>query len=162
MFGYFVGIDISRTTAKAVLIKKGYKEVKLQKTLFTEFSSEDENSLNEFKRLLHEKFIPPNAQIVTGIKENPLSTRVLSFPFSDSKKIEQVYKFEIDNITSFQTVDKHMDYQLVELDSGAEALVSMFNEDEFKDYLDNLVELEIDPRYVTFFPFAFSAINKHR
>ena len=160
MFGYFVGIDISRNTAKAVLIKRGYKEVKLQKTLFTEFSREDENSVNELKKLLHEKFIPPNAQIITAINDNPLSIRVLNFPFSDPKKVDQVYKFEIDNISSFQTVDKHMDYHLVELGKGAEALVSMFDEDEFKDYLDKMVELNIDPKYVTFFPFAFSSINK--
>ncbi|NIP30002.1 MAG: hypothetical protein GTO02_07270 [Candidatus Dadabacteria bacterium] len=159
MFGNFVGIDISGNTAKAVLINKGLREVKLLKTLITEFSREDEVSFSEFKRLLSGKFIPQNAKIITGISSTPLSLRVLDFPFKDPKKVEQVYKFEINSISTFKAESKQMDYQFVELDKGSEAMVCMFEKDELQDYLDQLWECGIDPKYVTFSPFAFSSIN---
>ena len=38
---------------------------------------------------------------VTGISSSPLLLRVLKFPFSDSKKIRGVYRFELENSTGF-------------------------------------------------------------
>ena len=160
MYKSFVGIDISGNTAKAVLIKKGFRKTRFMRAFSTKLLRENQTSLSDFKRLIIEEFISQGVQVIAGIKETPLSVKVLKFPFTDTNKVEQVYKFEIENVSTFDTKDKQMDYQLLELDEGAEAMISIFHKDTFERYLKNLSEIDLDPRYITVTPFAFSSINE--
>ncbi|MGH7885965.1 MAG: hypothetical protein ACRENO_09760, partial [Thermodesulfobacteriota bacterium] len=67
--------------------------------------------------------------------------------------------FELDNISTFSAEDKLVDYHMVKLNDGAEALVCMFDKQSLEKTLEELSHVNLDPRFVTFSPFAFSTIN---
>lgn len=155
MYGNFVGIDISGNNARAVIVRRGLREEKMVKY----FSSD---SLSEFDILEH---LSDNTilgyNFVAAINHAPISLRVLDFPFSDPRKISQVYRYELGNVSTFNADEKLVDYHMVRLKEGAEALVCMFEKQSLENDLESLSQFNIDPRYVTFSPFAFSAINHH-
>ncbi len=155
MYGNFVGIDISGNNTRAVLIKRGLRETKFLKTISLGTAMGSEKSLSE---LLGDSSVL-GYNFVAGIKELPLSLRVLKFPFSDPVKIAQVYKFELESLSSFDTEQKLVDYHMVKLGEGAEALVCMFERESLEKTLSELSDVNIDPRVVTFTPFAFSSLN---
>ena len=94
MYGRFVGLDIGRKDIKVSLIKRGLRDVQLLQTIRTEKSPSptgDSNSLAE----VFKAYSLPKSDIATSILENPTSIRVIKFPFSDPKKIDQVYEYEL-------------------------------------------------------------------
>lgn len=155
MYGNFVGIDISGNKTRAVLIKRGIRETRFLKTISLPLSESFEKEI--FALLGDNSVFGYN--FITGINEPPLSLRVLTFPFSDPVKIEQVYKFELENVSTFDTEEKLVDYHMVKLENGGEALVCMFERESLEKTLSELFDVNIDPRFVTFTPFAFSSIN---
>lgn len=155
MYGNFVGIDISGNNTRAVLIKRGLRETRFLKTISLPTG---EDTVKSLPGVLGENTVL-GYNFVTGMKKPPLSLRVLKFPFSDPTKITQVYKFELENVSTFDASEKLVDYHMVKLPEGAEALVCMFERESLEDTISGFAEFDIDPRFVTFTPFAFSSIN---
>ena len=98
---------------------------------------------------------------VTGISFSPLLLRVLKFPFSDSKKLRRVYRFELENSTGFTLGDDVLsDYHEVKRPEGTELIVPAFEKDVFENYLGSLRKSGVDPDQVTFSPVAFSSLGE--
>ncbi|HSE83446.1 MAG TPA: cell division protein FtsA, partial [Thermodesulfobacteriota bacterium] len=83
----------------------------------------------------------------------------LNFPFSDTNKIEQVYQFELENISTFDPMDKFHGHHIVKTETGSEVIISMFENDHIRDLIRICDDGGVDPKIVTFAPLAFSSIN---
>ncbi len=158
MYGKFLGIDFGNDDIKVAVINRSLREEKLEGhysiTLPSNFSDEDAT----VKTSLEEHSVT-TGDVSTAITSSPISIRVLNFPFTDSKKISQVYRFELENVSTFNPEEKLHSYHLVKRDGFSEALVCMFEKQTMQDFLAKLEKNNIDPRFVTFSPFAFSAIE---
>ena len=98
---------------------------------------------------------------ITGICSSPLLLRVLKFPFTDSKKLRGVFRFELENSTGFTLgEDVLSDYHEVRRPEGAEIIVPAFEKEAFEDYLGSLRESGVDPDQVTFTSVAFSSLGE--
>lgn len=154
MLGGFIGVDFSGGKVRTVAVRRGLKGTEIRKASFTGGLGTGDTSAflkNE---------ISLGTRAVTGLCHSPLLLRVLKFPFSDSKKLRGVYRFELENSTGFTLgEDVLSDYHEVERPEGAEAIVPAFEKGLFENYLASLRESGVDPDQVTFTPVAFSSLG---
>ena len=155
MLGGFIGVDFSGGKVRTVTVRRGLKGTEVRKASFTgELGSGDTSAFLKDE-------ISLGTRAVTGICSSPLLLRVLKFPFSDSKKLRGVFRFELENSTGFTLgEDVLSDYHEVKRPEGAEAIVPAFEKEAFEDYLGFLRESGVDPDQVTFTPVAFSSLGE--
>ena len=154
MLGGFIGVDFSGGKTRTVSVRKGLKGTEIRKASFAGGLRSGDTSA------FFKNEISLGTRAVTGICHSPLLLRVLKFPFSDSKKLKGVYRFELENSTGFTLgEDVLSDYHEVKRPEGAEAIVPAFEKEVFEDYLGSLRESGVDPDQVTFTPVAFSSLG---
>ncbi len=158
MYGKFVGLDIGSDSIKVVLVKRGLKDTKLVQTISLKTPKSPEEISEKIKTAFTENSLP-RTDIATSLPNNPISIRVLDFPFSDPGKIEQVYEFELENISTFDPVDKFHGHHIVKTENGSEVIVSMFENEHLRDLIGVCDEGGVDPKTVTFGPLAFSSLD---
>lgn len=155
MLGGFIGVDFSGGKVRTVTVRRGLKGTEIRKASFA--VGPDSGDVAGFLR----DNISLGTRAITGIGFSPLLLRVLKFPFSDSKKIKRVYRFELENSTGF-TIGKDVlsDYHEVKRAEGAEVIVPAFEKGVFEGYLDSLKKTGVEPDQVTFSPVAFSSLRE--
>ena len=155
MLGGFIGVDFSAGKVRTVTVRRGLKGTETHKASFT--GGLGGEGVAGFLK----DNISLGTRAVTGIAFSPLLLRVLQFPFSDSKKLRRVYRFELENSTGFALgEDVLSDYHEVKRPEGAEVIVPAFGKDVFESYLGSLRESGVDPDQVTFSPVAFSSLEE--
>ena len=155
MLGGFIGVDFSGGKVRTVTVRKGLKGTEVRKASFAgELGSGDTSAFLKNEVSL-------GTRSITGICSSPLLLRVLKFPFSDSRKIRGVYRFELENSTGFGLgEDVLSDYHEVKGAEGAEVIVPAFEKEVFEGYLGSLQESGLDPNQVTFTPVSFSSLGE--
>lgn len=154
MLGGFIGVDFSGGGVRTVTVRRGLKGTELNKASFDGGTKSDDTAA-----FLQGK-ISLGTRAVTAISFSPLLLRVLKFPFSDSKKLQRVYRFELENSTGFSLGnDVLSDYHEVRRPEGTELIVPAFEKDVFESYLGSMQESGVDPDQVTFSPVAFSSLG---
>ncbi|MXW43163.1 MAG: hypothetical protein F4X32_04225 [Candidatus Dadabacteria bacterium] len=155
MLGGFIGVDFSGGKVRTVTVRRGLKGTEVRKASFTGgLGSGDTATFLKGE-------ISLGTRAVTGICSSPLLLRVLKFPFSDSKKLRGVFRFELENSTGFTLgEDVLSDYHEVKRPEGTEVIVPAFEKEAFEDYLGSLQESGVDPDQVTFTPVAFSSLGE--
>lgn len=154
MYGRFVGLDIGKYDVHVSLIKRGLRDVRLLQTVSTAIP-EDPGYLSE----LFKDNSLPRGDIAASLTENPISIRIIKFPFSDPKKIDQIYKYELENVSTFDPTEKIHSYHMIKNESGSEALTCVFEKDQVGTLLDSFNTVGIDPKVITYSPLAFGALN---
>ncbi len=149
MLGGHIGVDLSGGKVRTVTVTKGIRGKEISKSSFPAGAEifKEENLLG--------------VKIVTAMDSAPLVLRVLRFPFTDSKKLRTVYRFELENSTGFPIGDDVVcDYHLVRRPDGVETIVPAFGKQAVQSHIDSLTRMGIDPNHVTFSPVAFSSLDK--
>lgn len=159
MYGRFVGLDIGSKDIKVSLIKRGLRDVQLLQTISTEISPSPEGDSDSLAEVF-KAYSLPKGDIAASIFKNPTSVRVINFPFSDPKKIDQVYEYELENLSTFDPKEKVHGYHLVKNGAGSEALVCVFEKEQVSDLIGSFNEHGIDPKIITYTPLAFSALDE--
>lgn len=155
MLGGFIGVDFSSGKVRTVTVRRGLKGTEIRKASFT--GEPPGGNVADFLK----SEVSLGTKAVTGISFSPLLLRVLKFPFSDSKKVRRVYRFELENSTGFTLgEDVLSDYHEIKTPEGAEAIVPAFEKDVFENYLGSVQESGVDPEQVTFSPVAFSSLEE--
>jgi len=109
-----------------------------------------------------------DAQVVVALPYNQISSKVVSFPFKDKKKISQVLPFSVEGLIPFDIEDLMLDYQILSrTPQNTRVLVNMVKRDVLKEYLDLLSEVGVDPKVVEFnasslFNLSFSFLKDHK
>lgn len=161
MYGKFVGLDIGTETIKAALIKRGLRDVVLLGTWEIKTPS-DESAIPIALRNFFEDHALPTQDVAVSAFSSPISIRVLKFPFWNPKKVEMVYKFELENVSTFNPDEKLHAYHLIKLPEGkSEALVCMFEKDAMEEILSITPDSGLDPKIVTHTPLALSALEEY-
>ncbi len=156
MYGRFVGLDIGKKGVRASLIKRGLRDVQLLQTIHSDFSPEQADYLNN----IFKEYSLPKGDIAVSLSEDPTSVRVIKFPFADPKKIDQVYEYELENISTFDPQEKVHGYHMVKSGSGSEALVCVYEREDVEGLLDFFNDGGMDPKVITYTPLAFGTLNE--
>ena len=160
MYGKFIGLDIGRDTTKVILIRRGFRDLELVQTLTLKSEFLNQDNIHNLRSVFSENSLPTN-EVATAIPFEPISIKVIQFPFVEPKKIDQVYGFELENVSTFDPDEKVHGYHLVRRENKAEALVCMFEKDQMKDLLDMCRVQGIDPKIVTYGPVAMAALERY-
>ena len=158
MIGKFIGVDLDSTKIRLCVIKRGFRNTELIRFIDIDIPDDGQSISNLLSYHLKKESV--KTDIAVSIPSSPVSMRILSFPFRDVKKIDQVYNFELENASTLETDDKINSYHLVDSkDGGADALVCMFKKEEIADTLAIFEEGGISPRVITYSPFALNALS---
>jgi Tfp pilus assembly PilM family ATPase len=158
MYGKFVGLDIGSSSAKITLIQRGLRDVKLLKSVQINYSDPLKSVSESPEELFSENGFPKN-DVAVSIQSNPVSIRILKFPFSDPKKVDQVYEFELENASPFDPKNKFHSYQLIKQPDGSEAVVCMFEKEHVRQLFDTCEAWGTNPKIATFTPLALGAVS---
>ena len=154
MLGRFIGVDFSGGGVRTVTVRRGLKGTEVHKASFGGGPMGDDTAA------FLQGEISLGTRVVTGINFSPLLLRVLKFPFSDSKKLQRTYRFELENSTGFSLgAGVLSDYHEVRRPEGAELIVPAFEKGAFESYLGSMQDSGVDPDQVTFSPVAFSSLG---
>jgi cell division ATPase FtsA len=158
MYGKFIGLDIGSDSIKIALIKRGLRDIKLLQTIRLKRGASSRDVSERISTVFTENSFP-KSDVATALPYNPISIRVLNFPFSDPKKIDQVYEFELEGVSTFDPVDKVHGYQIVRCERGGEAIACMFEREHLRDLIAICNDGGIDPKVVTFAPVSLGSLN---
>lgn len=159
MYGNFTGIDFGGKSIRFCTIRKGFRDQKVE-TFYRVDIDETGNAAEVISSETSDK-AALLGDVCTNFPYRPVSTRVIKFPFSDPKKIEQVYRFELENVSTFDPEEKLHSYHLVKYEKGSDVLVSMYEKEHMKEFLETFENSETEPGCVTFTPVAFSSLDHY-
>lgn len=159
MYGRFVGLDIGKNDVRVSLVKRGLRDVQLLQTIHSYFSDLSPEPSDSVSNIFKEHSLP-KGDIAVSLSEDPASVRVIKFPFADPKKIDQVYEFELENISTFDPREKIHGYHLVKNGNEGEALVSVYEKEDVGELLGFFNKSGIDPKVITTTPLAFGTLNE--
>ncbi|MFQ5788251.1 MAG: pilus assembly protein PilM [Thermodesulfobacteriota bacterium] len=160
MYGKFVGLDIGCEYTKIVLIRRGFRTLEVLETIVLDTISYNHNDSHDLQKTFLEHTFP-KSDVATSIPDEPISIKVIQFPFTEPNKIDQVYKFELENVSTFDPEEKVHGYHFVRLGDKAEAVVCMFEKDNMMDLLNVCGSEGIDPKVITYGPVAIGALEKY-
>ena len=148
-----IGLDIGSYSVKAVEIVNTFKSY--------DIANFYENVIPQIDEVPPDAIIPASMEqlfkennleadrIITAMPGQYISSRILSFNFSDAKKIETAIYAEIEDIVPFNLDQMIIDHQILgEVGGKTIALVAMTRKNFLKSFLEHLQRLEIDPKLI--------------
>ena len=148
-----IGLDIGSHSVKAVEIVNTFKSYEIANFYENVIPQIDEVPPDAVIPACMEQLFKENNleadRIVTAMPGQYISSRILSFNFSDAKKIETAIYAEIEDIVPFNLDEMIIDHQILgEVGGKTIALVAMTRKKFLKSFLEHLQRLEIDPKLI--------------
>lgn len=161
-----IGLDIGSYSVKAVEIVNTFKSY--------EISNFYENVIPQIEELPPDIVIPACMEqlfnenhleadrIITAMPGQYISSRVMSFNFSDPRKVQAAVVSEIEDCVPFNLDDMIMDHQILgTMDGKTVALVVMTRKNFLRSFLDYLHRIKIDPKLVDVDSLAFYNLSSY-
>ena len=148
-----IGLDIGSYSIKAVEIINSFSSYRIAE--FYEKIIPFDDSIPTEQRVVEcmEELFRSNRleadRIVTAMPGQYTSSRMLTFPFSDSRKIIAAIPFEVEDLVPFHLDEMILEHQVMGQESeGTHVLVVMIQKTFLARYLNQLSQVGIDPRLV--------------
>ncbi|MFQ5456099.1 MAG: type IV pilus assembly protein PilM [Nitrospirota bacterium] len=161
-----VGIDIGDSSIKVVQLKRGMMNLELRESFVREIPqntalSRDDDIADILRELFHSKKIRGDI-LTVSMPCRSLSTRIITLPFADPKKIEQVIGYEIENQIPFSIDEVIIDYQIIESNpEGSKILVIIAPKETIRSNLSLLSKAGIDPSIIDIDSFALYSFSQY-
>ncbi len=167
-----LGLDIGAAAVKGVRMTRNFRGMRLLDVfdVSVEISETEapaqglvgQNQLAALEKLVEEGQIKKGDLIALSVSGDFVSTRALTLPFSDLKKIEQVAPYEVESELPFDLETLTIDYTFLQKTSRqrpdaagkggqkkeTHLLVSAIQNELIQSYLQGLVDIGIDPAWV--------------
>lgn len=148
-----IGLDIGSYSIKAVEIINSFSSYRIAEFYEKVIPFDDQRSPEQrVVGCMEELFRSNNLEadrIVTAMPGQYTSSRMLTFPFSDSRKIISALPFEVEDLVPFHLDEMILEHQVVgQQQSSTHVLVVMIQKTFLARYLDQLLQVGIDPRLV--------------
>src|SRR5205823_5455423 len=103
----------------------------------------------------------PNDSIAVALPGPLAATHLITLPFSDPRRIEQVLPAEVEGAIPFDLSEVVWDAAVLGHVGGkAEVLVGVVKKDALREHLEALAAAGLDPRVVTLAPLALAALGE--
>lgn len=160
-----IGLDIGQDSIKGIRIARTLRGLRLVDSFERKVPREGAAALNPtgmitpsqvavLKELIEEGKIGPGELVAVSLPGQIISTREMSLPFTDPKKLRQIVPFEVESQLPFDLEDVVIDYQILGPGPGgpdaptSQILVSAVPKTVLRRYLGTLQEIGIDPAWV--------------
>src|SRR5207253_7228750 len=107
---------------------------------------------------------PPLSQedsVAVALPGGLVATHLITLPFTDPKRIEQVLPAEVEGAIPFDLAEVVWDYAVLGQSGGkTEVLVGVVRKSALREHLEALSAVGIEPRVVTLAPLALGALGE--
>ncbi len=155
-----IGLDIGSYSIKAIEIINTFKSYEITNFYETVIPRLDNVPLDAVVPTCMEQLFAENRldadRIITAMPGQFISSRVLSFNFSDPRKIDASIIAELEDFVPFNMDDMIIDHQVLGTIGGKTLALAVMTRKAFlKNFLDLLKRIQIDPKLVDIDSLAF-------
>ncbi len=149
-----IGLDLGTYSIKAVEIVNTFSSYEIsnfyeKRVPFDPDTPRERIIPNIMEALFIENNLGDADRIVTAMPGQYISSRIMSFNFSDPRKIEAAVASELEDYVPFQMEDMIVDQQPIgQIDKKTIVLAVMTRKTYLANFLDNLKRINIDPRLI--------------
>ena len=163
-----IGLDIGSYSIKAVELIHSLSSYEI--TGFHEkilpVSSHQHTDSQAVYQAMAELFHDNNLEadrIITAMPGQHISSRMLTLPFSEPRKVAASIYFEVEDLVPFTLDDMIIDHQILATQKSgkSQVLVAMIQKKLMKQFLDQLAHVNIDPKIVDVDSLAFFNMAHH-
>lgn len=157
-----IGLDIGQHSIKGVRVAQSFRGLRLVDSFERRVARQEGEHLSStelltpgqieaLKGLIAEGRIRPGEAAAVSLPGQLVSTREMTVPFADPKKLRQIVPFEVESQLPFDLEEVAIDYQLLQTKAEAvgagtsELLVSVVPKVGLRKYLSTLQSIGIDP-----------------
>ena len=161
-----IGLDIGSYSIKAVEIVNSFKSYEIANFYEKIIPDQEDIPLDALVPQCMEQLFQENNleadRIITAMPGQFISSRVMSFGFSDPRKIHTAIMSEVEDEVPFSMDDMIVDHQVLgPLGDKTVALVVMTRKAFLKSFLDLLQRIKIDPKLVDVDSLAFYNLSSY-
>lgn len=148
-----IGIDIGSYSVKTAVIERGFKtfsfiEFYERPIQYNEMLSPDESAAIAIQGLIDDYNLTWDTACV-GFSSQRVTSRLITFPFTSLKKIDQAINFEIESYIPFDVENLILDYTTVWESKNLSRVMAIYTQkSELAKQLSMLESISVDPRYV--------------
>jgi general secretion pathway protein L len=144
-----LGLDIGSHSVKAVELRQPLgREIEVVQLRTFELDDPAPALATELRQLISAHDLPLQ-HVVVSVAGDRLSTRRLSFPFKDRRKVAAAVPFEVEEQVPFDLKDYVVDWEFAaESDAGIDIVACVVPRTEIALLLETLREAEVTPRVV--------------
>lgn len=167
-----LGLDIGVTSVKGVRITRNFRGIRLLDVFEAPVAMSDSDNpkhhplqqaqIATLSELVASEQIKKGDLIALALSGDFISTRELTLPFTDLKKIEQVAPYEVESELPFDLEEVTIDYTVLQNRSSrgsgntegytskkeSHLLISAIQNKLIKSYLESLQDIDIDPAWI--------------
>jgi general secretion pathway protein L len=161
-----IGLDIGSYSIKAVEIVNTFKSYEI--TNFYENVIPNVEELDPdiiipacMEQLFQENNLKAD-RIITAMPGQYISSRIMSFGFSDPRKIEAAIMSELEEAVPFNMDDMIIDHQIIGVREGETITLAVMTRKNFlRSFLEHLQRIDIDPKLVDVDSLAFYNLSSN-
>jgi len=149
-----IGIDLGSYAVKVALIERSFRsfaftEFYERRIQYNELLSPEESTAIALQGLIDDHGLHWDVACV-GLPAQRVTSRLLTFPFGNMKKIEQTIRFEIESYIPFEMEQVVLDYTVVwQTKEASRVMVVYVQKGDLAKDLSTFSTLDVDPRYVS-------------
>lgn len=161
-----IGLDIGSYSIKAVEIVntfKSYEIANFYENVIPHVSELDPDVVIPacMEQLFQENSLKAD-RIITAMPGQYISSRIMSFGFSDPRKIEAAILSELEDVVPFNMDDMIIDHQILgSMNNQTVTLAVMTRKNFLRSFLEHLQRIDIDPKLVDVDSLAFYNLAAH-
>lgn len=150
---HVIGLDIGTYAIKAVLLRQSWRSSEVvgffQKTIERDQGlSQSEATAVTLEKLFSENKLKSD-EIVVALSGLSVSTRIITLPFTDRRKIARVVPFEVESHIPFGLEDVVISYHILRQEGGKTWLLAgAIRKEVLKEALETLTKGGVTPRIV--------------
>jgi type IV pilus assembly protein PilM len=148
-----VGIDAGSYSVKVAVIERSFRSFSFvefyeRQVQYNELLSPDECIAIAIQGLIDDNNLAWDVAS-TGFPAQKVTSRLLTFPFSSSKKVDQAIQFEIEGYIPFDVEHVIIDHTLLWQNKNASRVLAVYvQKGELAKKLSMLESVNVDPRYM--------------
>lgn len=146
-----VGLDLGQDGLRAATLQSGFRG----------FAIQDVRSAPALDALGLEPPLGGDDTIAVALPGAQVATHLVTLPFVDPKRIEQVLPAEVESAIPFDLTEVTWDYATLSQANGkTDVLVGIVKKTVLREFLEALAKQGIEPRVVTLAPLALAALGE--
>src|SRR3954468_3131393 len=148
-----VGLDWAQDALRVATLQSGFRGFAIQEVRSAPLPAEGTPAERLQRGLLALDLQPPlgpDDSIAVSLPGTMVATHLLSLPFTDTRRIEQVLPAEVEGVIPFDMSEVVWDWTVLgQSGTKTDVLVGVVKKTMLREHLDLLAAAGIDPRVVT-------------
>ena len=148
-----LGIEYGSWSVKAVEMESRWRKIEVIDFHEVRLPLKMENPTQFYKQATEQLLARLPAvpeKIITSLPVTQTSLRFLQLPIKNRKKVEQMFRFELEDAIPFKLDEAVLEHMIIKQKTGSLVFTAMAPEGLVKQHIDWLKSLGIDPDWLTF------------